>query len=79
MPERIPQPRRAQIWAARLRSRRHFLVTDVLPNGDVRGMTYLQHDSATRTTTLTPAEFHALYRLLEDVPAHLAAKEAADA
>ncbi|WP_436759381.1 hypothetical protein [Streptosporangium sp. V21-05] len=72
MPEPAP-PSRAQIWAGRTSTRRRFLVTTVLPNGDIRGMTYLEGDSATRTTTLTPAELHTLYQLHEDVPEHLRA------
>lgn len=64
-------PSRAQIWAARAGTRRRFLITTVLPNGDIRGMDYLEGDSATRTTTLTPDGLHTLYQLLEDVPPHL--------
>lgn len=74
-----PVPRRAQIWAGRVLVQNRFWVTTVLPNGDVRGMTYLVGDSDTRTTTLTLAGFHTLYRLHEDVPVHLAPKDAADA
>jgi hypothetical protein len=79
MPERTSQPRRAQIWAGRLGKRRRFFVTDVLSDGRVRGMTYLVGDSDTRTSTYTLDAFLSLYRLLEDVPAHLATKEARDA
>jgi|GEM_PF-6336831 len=73
------QPRRAQIWAGRLEPLARFWVTTVLPDGRIRGMTYLVGDSDTRTTTLTLAGFHTLYRLHEDVPVHLAPKDAADA
>ncbi|MFF3443599.1 hypothetical protein [Streptosporangium sp. NPDC002721] len=66
-------PCRAQIWAGRTNTRRRFLITTVLPNGHIRGMDYLEGDSATRTTTLTPDGLHTLYELLEDVPEHLRA------
>ncbi|GAA4221438.1 hypothetical protein FHR32_005086 [Streptosporangium album] len=64
-----PAVRRAQVWAGRAESYRRFLVTTVA-DGKVRGMSYLENDSATYTKTHRLPEFLAAYVLLEDVPAH---------
>ncbi|MEV4181668.1 hypothetical protein AB0J28_09495 [Streptosporangium canum] len=64
-----PAVRRAQVWAGRAESYRRFLVTTVA-DGKVRGMSYLENDSATYTKTHDLCAFLAAYVLLEDVPAH---------